>query len=418
FEIENQLGIINARLNNPEKALTYFKKILKYYQKEKKYELIGKTYNNIGLAYLSIEKPDSAVYFLKSGIQSLEKQQNLNIEIYLHTNLGRSLAALQKNELAEESFATAAEMINETISNDVICWIHSEHAKFYLDTNEYDKAIEFALKAEELEPTKSSFVYASILKVLYKAYYQKKDFEKSAFYFSRFDEVRDNLNIEEKAVNVEKLKIEYDYKIKEQQSEIENNRKQLKFLAAIFGLVVLLLVLSLFMIRYKNRLIKVKLENELKELKENELKLALELKNKELASKTIKETEQSELIDSVRKDLKEIQSMAVQSETKKALNQLVNKIKSNSSQNNWEEFDLRFSHVYESFYEKLNHFHPNLSMYDKRICALIKLNLSTKEISNISKTTVKSVENTRTRLRKKLGLTNKKIDLSKYLDEL
>lgn len=418
FEIENQLGIINARLNNPEKALTYFKKILKYYQKEKKYELIGKTYNNIGLAYLSIEKPDSAVYFLKSGIQALEKQQNLNIEIHLHTNLGRSLAALQKNELAEESFATAAEMINETISNDVICWIHSEHAKFYLDTNEYDKAIEFALKAEELEPTKSSFVYASILKVFYKAYYQKKDFEKSAFYFSRFDEVRDNLNIEEKAVNVEKLKIEYDYKIKEQQSEIENKRNQLKFLAAIFGLIILLLILSLFMIRYKNRLVKAKLENELNEAKENELKLALELKNKELASKTIKETEQSELIDSVRKDLKEIQSMAVQTETKKALNQLVKKIKTNSSQNNWEEFDLRFSHVYESFYRKLNQIHPNLSAYDKRICALIKLNLTTKEISNVSKTSVKSVENTRTRLRKKLGLTNQKIELSKYLDEL
>ena len=219
-------------------------------------------------------------------------------------------------------------------------------------------------------------------------------------------------------MNVEKLKLDYDYKIKDQQSEIENKRKQLKFLIAIFGLVVLLMVLVLFMIRYKNRLVKAKLENELKEVKENELKLALELKNKELASKTIKETEQSELFNIVRKDLKEIQSMAVQTETKKALNQLVNKIKTNSSQNNWKEFDLRFSHVYDSFYEKLNQLHPNLSAYDKRICALIKLNLSTKEIANISKSSVKSIENTRTRLRKKLGLTHHKIDLSKYLDEL
>ncbi len=418
YEIENQLGVIHARLNNPDKALFYFKKILKHYQSEKNHELIGKTYNNIGLAYLSIENPDSSVYFLQQGIEALKKSPNLNLDVHLHINLAKSYVALDQMEMAEKNFLAGTELIDKTIKKDVVCWVYSERAKFYLDDNQLDKSIEFALKAEKLEPTKSNFIYAAILKVLYKAYYRKKQFEKAAFYFNRFDEVRDNLNIEEKAVNVEKLKIEYDYKIKEQQSEIENNRKQLKFLIAIFGLIILLLILLLIMIRYKNRLMKAKLENELNEAKENELKLALELKNKELASKTIKETEQSELINLVRKDLKEIQSMAVQTETKRALNQLVKKIKTNSSQNNWEEFDLRFSHVYESFYKKLNQIHPNLSAYDKRICALIKLNLTTKEISNISKTSVKSVENTRTRLRKKLGLTNQKIDLSKYLDEL
>src|SRR5690606_11119797 len=269
----------------------------------------------------------------------------------------------------------------------------------------------------QLEPSKNNFIYAQILKVLYKAYYQKSDYKNAAYYFNLFDEVRDNLNIEEKAVNVEKLKIEYDYKIRAQQNEIEENRKQLNFIAAIGGLVILLLILSIFMIRYKNRLVKIKLENQLKELKEKELKLELELKNKALASKTIRETEQNELINIVQKDLKEIQSKAIQSETKQALNQLFNKIKFNSSQNNWEEFDMRFSNVYESFFEKLNKLHPNLSPHDKRICALIKLNLSTKEIANLTKTSVKSVENTRTRLRKKLGLTNQKIDLTKYLSE-
>ena len=195
FEIENQLGIINARLNNPEKALFYFKKILLHYQKEKKYELIGKTYNNIGLAYLSIEKPDSAVYFLNKGIQSLQKSPNLKLDIHLKTNLARSYDALKQFEKAEIYFSESSNLIDETIENDIICWVYMERSKFYLDHNQPDKSIEFALKAEELEPTKSNFTYLNILKVLYKAYYQKKDYEKSTFYFSRFDEVRDNLNI-------------------------------------------------------------------------------------------------------------------------------------------------------------------------------------------------------------------------------
>ncbi|HLV23745.1 MAG TPA: hypothetical protein VKY36_03065 [Moheibacter sp.] len=417
YELENKLGIINARLNNPEKALVYFKKILPRYLEEQKFDFVGKTYNNIGLAYLSIEKPDSALYFLQKGLKSLEKKPDLNILIHLKTNIARCYAILKEENSAERNFEEASQLMQDSTSSGIKTWVHTERAKFYLDTGNFDKAIEFAQTAEQLEPSKNNFIYAQILKVLYKAYYQKSDYKNAAYYFNLFDEVRDNLNIEEKAVNVEKLKIEYDYKIRAQQNEIEENRKQLNFIAAIGGLVILLLILSIFMIRYKNRLVKIKLENQLKELKEKELKLELELKNKALASKTIRETEQNELINIVQKDLKEIQSKAIQSETKEALNQLFNKIKFNASQNNWEEFDMRFSNVYESFFEKLNELHPNLSPHDKRICALIKLNLSTKEIANLTKTSVKSVENIRTRLRKKLGLTNQRIDLTNYLSE-
>jgi DNA-binding NarL/FixJ family response regulator len=417
FELENKLGIINARLNNPEKALDYFKGILPHYKKEEKYDLVGKTYNNIGLAYLSIEKPDSSLYFLQQGLKFIEKDPDLNVRVHLKTNLARSYAALKKDELAERNFVEATEILNESTNPGIITWVNTERAKFYLTTENYEKAIEFAEKAQSTSLSKNNFIYAQILRVLSIAQFHKGNYKKSAEYFNLYDQVRDNLNIEEKAVNVEKLKIEYDYKIREKQLEIDESRKRMNLLLAIGGLTILLLVLSLFMIRYRNRLEKEKLANQLKESREKELKLELELKNKELASKTIRQTEHDELINLVQKDLKEIQAKARLSETKQALNQLVNKIKSNALQNNWEEFELRFSNVYESFYEKLDELHPHLNSHDKRICALIKLNLTTKEIANLTKTSIKSVENTRTRLRKKLGLTHLKIDLSKYLSE-
>lgn len=418
LEIESQLGIIYARMNNQEKALFYFNNLRKRYATTKQFDQLARIENNIGNLYLTSGKTDSALIFFNYSLGNLKKSPNPKLEIYLNTNLARSYDELNQSEIAETYFNNALNLINDATEPNLVSFVYQATADHYLQNNEFEKAIHFSKLAEKAEPAIGGFSQRDIFKTLYQAYLGNEDYKNAGQYFQKYDQVRDSLNIEEKAVNIEKFKIGYDYKIKEQEAEIKNNRKQLKFLVAIFGLAILLLVLILFVIRYKNRLVKAKLENELKEVKENELKLALELKNKELASKTIKETEQSELINIVRKDLKEIQSMAIQSETKKALNQLVNKIKSNSSQNNWEEFDLRFSHVYDSFYEKLNQFHPNLSAYDKRICALIKLNLSTKEISNISKTSVKSVENTRTRLRKKLGLTNRKIELSKYLDEL
>ena len=165
-------------------------------------------------------------------------------------------------------------------------------------------------------------------------------------------------------------------------------------------------------------MLKAKLDNQLKEYKEAELKQELEIRNKELTIKTIKETEQKELYQFLMNDLKKIQSDAVKTDVKNTLNHVIKTMTQNDAYNNWEEFELRFSNVYESFYKKLDALHPNLSALDKRICALIKLNLSTKEIANITKSSIRSIENIRTRLRKKIGLTNSKTDLNKYLLEL
>ena len=118
-------------------------------------------------------------------------------------------------------------------------------------------------------------------------------------------------------------------------------------------------------------------------------------------------------------NLNEIESnLQEKEETKKTIRQVIRTIKQNSTSSNWTEFEMRFANVYDSFYHKLNTIHPSLSAQDQRICALIKLNLSTKEIANITKSSLRSIENIRTRLRKKLGLTNSKTDLNKYISDL
>lgn len=418
YEIQNQLGIINSRLNNPQKAIEYFQSILTHYKKEKLFDLAAKTHNNIGLSYLSLEKSDSALKYYTEGIELLTDSGDVKIEFHLKTNLAKCYSKLKKFDLAQKYFDEAEQLVTNDFPTTIVSWLQVERAYHSLAIQDFKKAIEFATQAEKNEPNKNSFQYSRILQILYKAHYELGDYEKSTYYYNLYDDLRENLNIEEKAVNVEKLKIEYDYQLKEQELALENNRKRLNLFVAIGGLIITLLISLIFIIRYKNKLVKIELENELKSYREKELQQVLELKNKELATKTIKETEQIELFHSLQKDLKDIHSKSLQTETRQALHDVLRKIKTNASQNNWEEFELRFSHIYESFYLKLNELHPNLSSHDKRICALIKLNLSTKEISHITKLSLKSIENSRTRLRKKLGLTNSKIELSKYLENL
>lgn len=106
------------------------------------------------------------------------------------------------------------------------------------------------------------------------------DYKTSADYFQQYDNIRDSLNIEEKAVNVEREKIESSFRDKEQAMELENNKRRLNLLYAIVVLLIISSVLLFLIVRYKNNLYKEKIENELVASCEKGLKLELELKIK------------------------------------------------------------------------------------------------------------------------------------------
>jgi len=82
----------------------------------------------------------------------------------------------------------------------------------------------------------------------------------------------------------------------------------------------------------------------------------------------------------------------------------------------WEEFEMRFHNVHNDFYDKLNAVFPGLSINEKRLCSFLRLNMTTKEISSITGQTPKSIEMARTRLRKKLNLTNSETSLTDFLE--
>ena len=70
------------------------------------------------------------------------------------------------------------------------------------------------------------------------------------------------------------------------------------------------------------------------------------------------------------------------------------------------------------FFKILTEKFPKLSANEKRLCAFLKLNLSTKEISSITGRTTNSIMVARVRLRKKLGITHKGVEFHQFFDEL
>jgi ligand-binding sensor domain-containing protein/DNA-binding CsgD family transcriptional regulator len=80
----------------------------------------------------------------------------------------------------------------------------------------------------------------------------------------------------------------------------------------------------------------------------------------------------------------------------------------------WQKFSQHFDFVYDNYLKRLGRQYPALTTGDKKLCAYLKMDLSSKEIAPLMNMTIRSVEMTRHRLRKKLGLSRED-NLSDFL---
>jgi len=131
----------------------------------------------------------------------------------------------------------------------------------------------------------------------------------------------------------------------------------------------------------------------------------LENKEKELTTKTLTHIQAQETIVSIVKDLGEIREKNKDENIDKLIGGLIHRININNSENNWEEFRVHFEEVHAKFFNHLHVRCPNLTKNEIRICALLKLNFSTKDISSLTHQSTRSIDVARYRLRKKLNLS-------------
>lgn len=419
YRLENSLGIMHAKLNNEERALYYFRNQLKYYTRTKDYERIANSNLNIGTVHLNNGIHDSALAYFNKALQYADKIKKPQQKLVLYNNLAGVYGETGNYKKAIFYFNKALNFADETKQDSEKPWVYNAMARLYLRKNEPDSSLFYSFKSRELlNGLQNSFQNKYAVQNIYKAYLQKEDYRNATKYYDEYITVSDSLNIEAKALNVEKLRLEQEYKDNEQQRILKEKDKQFQYILYGSGMLIVLLFLVILLIRNKNKLSKAQLEKELIELQQRETDATLELKNKELMTSAVRDVQRAELRDQILKELKKIKLQSSKKETQEAVDTIIKQIMKNSTADIWKEFELRHGQVYETFYNILSKKHPELTSKDRRLCALLKLNLTTKEISSITGQSVKSLENARTRLRKKLELTNTSQSLINYLDSL
>ncbi|RED95237.1 tetratricopeptide repeat protein [Marinoscillum furvescens] len=191
--------------------------------------------------------------------------------------------------------------------------------------------------------------------------------------------------------------------IKEQrlaQLEQENRISELKLIILI-STIVFLIVLGFLIYRYIRSKFKAekRLLNHQRALELEKANEVLAIKNKELTASALHALEREELLSEIKNELLELKKKS----DNKEVGKLVRSIDLNTHKS-WEEFEIRFLAVHDGFYNRLREKFPKLTQSDHKLCALIKLNFSSKDMARLLGISIESVHTTRYRLRKKLGL--------------
>lgn len=338
------LGLYDDAIKKYKEAIAVSNQITD--SEERLNKIVG-AYINIGDIYQLQSQVDSAFYYYKNAYRS--NTTNLNNKFMSSVSISELYA--EKGELDSASkyleFAKYyADKLNSDYNNALL---NQVNGKYYSAAGNFNRAISSYEKSLALND-KMDRPSPNLFKLLSEVYQKKGDDEIANSYLKKYVEVKDSLEETRK----KNLKVPVLIANTDNANKVEKAESNTQLVIISFG-AILLLTLSMIYLYAKNQ-----------------RKRALTRKNENL-------------------------------QLKKKLNNAFDEV-AELATNNSPNFLSRFVEVYPEFYNQLISDYPNLTTADLKLCALMKLDFSTKEIAEITFSSLRTVQNRKYKLRKKFGL--------------
>ncbi len=145
-----------------------------------------------------------------------------------------------------------------------------------------------------------------------------------------------------------------------------------------------------------------KSEQEITKLRNDKLRSEIDHKNRELATTTMHLINKNEFMLRIRDVLKETASAGNKDQFKRIIKDIDRNL---SEDEGWDQFTKHFDQVHGEFLTNIKKENPDLTPQEIKLCAYLRMNMSSKEIANLLNISVRGVEIGRYRLRKKLGIS-------------
>lgn len=402
------LADFTGAINNYNKTLQYFSKNIENNLQNKNIALM-----NIGECYSELGSSVAQHYFNQAliGFKKIKDLRNENLCLsrigkfyYKKKQYSLSLPYLKESfefmynnlpHLSTEIFIFYLKnLISLNKDNEIVHVLQYDQNKILENANLQEEIFYYKTLASIRNKQKNILEEYKILKKLEKLYEERES-------KNSFEEIQ-------KKLNQYNIKNEI-HKNKNLKLELANANLLKWFISSIFLFLVIIAYYIFDKYKKINKLQKlrlIQLENEKQwhkkniELVEEKLRIETELvkiKERELTALELKKYQiRSKIIDLIKFNEIDIES--------KLLNKLIKKIDSLfSSEDYWNEFQLKFTNMHPNFIIKVKKDFPNLTKKDLDFLILIKLNLSNKEIASLISISYESVLSKKYLLRKKLG---------------
>ncbi|MFD2585787.1 tetratricopeptide repeat protein [Croceitalea marina] len=359
----NNYAVNYKKLKDYNKAATFFRKSAAINEKNKNYVNLANNYNNLGNLYLSKDSLKIAENYLLKALKAGEISDRKNEIAVTLNNLGN---------------------LNNRLGN-------------------YNKAIDYLERSEKISiEINHRLLLITTYSQFTKAYQGLKKFKNALAYYRARSSIKDSILKKESVDKINELEIKYQTEKKEQQIALQEKEITVLEQQAEIGTLQKILLGGLLVISLigfygiRQKLKRNKLEKE-------KVDAELAFKKKELTTHALHLAKKNEVLESLKQKAQELKE---REESKNGYQQLIRTINFDlQDDNNWENFSRYFEEVHKDFNSNVKIKYPQVTSNELRLLALLKMNLSSKEIASILNISGEGIKKARYRLRKKLDIT-------------
>jgi tetratricopeptide (TPR) repeat protein len=446
------IGTIYYDIGNQAKSSEYFFLSLKIYEKLKNKDGIGGTFCRIGTLYFDQKDYIKAVEYYSNSIRLARELKN---DMGIASNLNNLAKVYSEKKEYAKALQTYEEALQINLKNNETYLVASNYlniADVYLKMNEYAAAItklnqarkifeklgnklrqarsqallsEIYLKTGQLSQAEELALSAlrigqklgykeiivSSSAALSKLYLKKNDSVAAFRYYILEKQYQDSLFRDEKQKTLASLEFQYRFEKNEQNVQLARQRRNVAIIVIsgclLFSIVIIILISKQLRLKAK------KLELE-KASHEREL----DFKNKEMVLNVMSLMKKNEMLADLSQKLIHIEEESTSAESKITIKKVAHELQKSQEDEIWKEFSHRFKEVHGDFYNTLLQKFPTLSPNELKLCAFLRLNMSSKDIAELTGQRVASLETARYRLRQKLGIANSEVNLITFLSSI
>ena len=387
---------------------------------------------NLGILYRNLELNDSALICYRQAYTIfLELNDSLSI-VRVRYNIGVILKNQKKFREAEDEMKSILQFCQQRNIIEGQVYSLSTLASIYDQTNRTEDgliAIDSAIiKAKRIR------LYAN-LSILYDRQHEilanLGRYKEAYMAALESRDLSDSLLSIDKQKEITTLKARFETERKEAENgmlkkdlEIQKSRIWLLWIGLMLASLTFTLLITLLYFRHRRvkhqkqlaeeKSLRMELEQKNREIELGKIQVETQLKEQELVFQALVRADLTNMNRSVREKLVPFKFKLPAKKDQEHFEQVLNNLTHEAAKDPMAEFEITFKQLHGSFYEKLLNRCPELSKTELQVCALIRLNLSTKDIANLINLAVASVDTTRHHIRKKLKLDQSE-NLSTFL---